>query len=395
LKRIIIISLAFLLGLSSVSRACTIIMLSNNDVCLAGSNEDSVFPLTLIWFVPASQNEYARICMGYKMIFSSVQGGMNEKGLFVDGNSLTKQYWTSDENKKGLFGSILDRLLSSCANLQDVKEFFNTYNVPNLDRARIPVMDSSGASMIVEWYDGEVVFLETEKPYQIATNFVESKYIDKEKPCWRYNAATDVLDTASRFDTDILCQALDATHLDHETSTTVYSFICDLKSLDIYVYNFHDYSNPVKFNLKEEIGDKWRELYLGQIFTDPNPAYEQFIIDGPLKMVKRGYNNNMGNAMMFYNILKTNYPAAFNREIDENLLSRFGSILIEEGKLEDGITILENNTSNFPESDRVWFELANAYLQNNDKEKARDAYEKTLEINPEQTKAKEALEALK
>ena len=395
MKKIIIISSALLLGLSSASWSCTIIMLSDNNVCLAGSNEDSVFPLTLIWFVPASENEYARICLGYKMIFNSVQGGMNEKGLFVDGNSLSKQYWKKDDNKQDQFGSILDRLLASCADLDDVKKFFNTYNVPQLDRARIPVMDSSGASLIVEWYDGEVVFLENDKPYQIATNFVESKYIDKEKPCWRYNAATAILDTASGYDQDILLQALDATHLDHETSTTVYSFICDLKSLDIWVYNFHDYSTPIKFNLEEEIGEARSEIFLRQLFTDPLPAYEQFIIDGPLKMIKRGYNSNMGNAIIFYGILKTNYPSAFNIEIDENLLSQFGSILIEDGKLEDGITILENNTKNFPESEKVWFELANAYLQNNDKEKARDAYKKNLEINPEHTKTKEALEDLR
>ena len=77
-------------------------MLSDNNVSLAGSNEDSVFPLTLIWFVPASEKEYARICLGYKMISNSVQGGMNEKGLFVDGNSLSKQNWKKDENKQGL-----------------------------------------------------------------------------------------------------------------------------------------------------------------------------------------------------------------------------------------------------------------------------------------------------
>ena len=57
-------------------------------------------------------------------------------------------------------GPLLDQLLAKCATLEEVKDFFRTYNVPGLDQARIPVMDRSGASMVVEWYGGKVVFLE-------------------------------------------------------------------------------------------------------------------------------------------------------------------------------------------------------------------------------------------
>jgi hypothetical protein len=53
--------------------------------------------------------------------------------------------------------------------------------------------------MIVEWFNGEVVFLETEKPYQVATNFVGSKYIGKEKPCRRYNKAVEILENEDTY----------------------------------------------------------------------------------------------------------------------------------------------------------------------------------------------------
>lgn len=175
-------------------------------------------------------------------MMNSLQGGMNEKGLFLDGNSLSKQGWESDESKKAMFGSLLDRLLATCANIEDVKAFFNTYNTPALDQARIPVMDRSGESIIVEWHNGKVVFLETEKPYQIATNFVESKYIGIEKPCWRYNKVTEVLQDNETFSLNTVRDALDATHQESKYSSTVYSFICDLQEGDIYIYNYHDFS---------------------------------------------------------------------------------------------------------------------------------------------------------
>ena len=394
IKRFILLTFILLIISKTETISCTIIMVSDSNVALAGSNEDSVFPLTLLWFVPANENNYARICLGYKMIFNSVQGGMNEKGLFVDGNSLGKQGWKQDETKEAMFGSLLDKLLATCADIKEVKEFFNTYNAPNLDRARIPVMDKSGASMIVEWYNGKVVFLETDRSYQIATNFVGSKLLGQEKPCWRYNNAVEILETKDTFSVGIVRETLEATHLENEKSRTVYSFICDLKNGDVYLYNYHDYSKSLKFNLEEEIINGQQEYYLGQLFTDRNPDYEKFIEEGPGKMIERGYTKNNSMALMFYSTLRTHYPKAFKKEIDINVLSQFGMDLVGKGKLEDGITFLERNMLEFPDSARSHFELANVYLKTNNKEKAIAEYKKTLVINPNHKQANQGLENL-
>ena len=265
MKKLVLLTIILIAILKTVSYSCTIVLVSDSKVTLAGSNEDSTFPLTLLWFVPASKDNYGRVCLGYKMMVNSVQGGMNEKGLFLDGNSLSNQGWQSDENKKALFGSLLDRLLATCASIEDVKEFFNTYNTPALGQARIPVMDKSGASMIVEWFNGEVVFLETDKPYQVATNFVGSKYIGKEKPCWRYNKAIEMIQDKKSFSLNTVRDALNATHNKSKYSTTVYSFICDLQKGEMSVYNFHDFSKPIKFNLKEELSKGRKEYYISNL----------------------------------------------------------------------------------------------------------------------------------
>lgn len=113
MKKLILITIILIVVIKTESYSCTIIMVSDSKVTLAGSNEDSTFPLTILWFVPATKENYGRICLGYKMMMNSIQGGMNEKGLFLDRNSLSKQGWKSDENKKALFGSLLDRLLAN------------------------------------------------------------------------------------------------------------------------------------------------------------------------------------------------------------------------------------------------------------------------------------------
>ena len=395
MKKLMLIAIILIALLKTESYSCTIVMVSDSKVTLAGSNEDSTFPLTILWFVPTSKDNYGRICLGYKMMVNSIQGGMNEKGLFLDGNSLGNQGWKSDENKKVLYGSLLDKLLATCASIEDVMEFFNTYNTPGLGQARIPVMDSSGASIIVEWHNGEVVFLETDKPYQVATNFVGSKYIGSEKPCWRYNKAIEMFQDKKTFSINTVRDALYATHVESKYSSTVYSFICDLQKGEIYVYNYYDFSKPVKFNLKEELSKGNKEYYISNLFTEKNEEYKKFISEGPANMIEFGYNRiNKMTAVMFFNMLKYQYPRAYNRTIDINSLSQLGVRLTEEGKLEDAIMFLEKNITEFPDSARSHLELAQAYRKNNNKEKSIAEYKKILEINPNHLIARQAIERL-
>jgi len=112
-------------------------------------------------------------------------------------------------------------------------------------------------------------------------------------------------------------------------------------------------------------------------------------------MIEFGYNRiNKMTAMMFFNMLKFQYPRAFNRNIDINALSQLGVRLTGEGKLEDAIMFLERNIAEFPDSARVHFELADVHIKTNSKEKAIVEYKKTLVINPNHKQANQALENL-
>ena len=371
--------------------SCTIIMVRGSGVAIAGSNEDFVSPLTMMWYIPASERYYARVCFGFNMMINSTQGGMNEHGLFVDGNSLGRQGWKSDKSKKGFMGSILNQLLATCADVEEVKDFFRNYNCPALNVARIPVMDKNGASIIVEWHEGKVVFLETDKDYQISTNFVGSKYIGQEKPCWRYNRADDLLNQKSQFSINTVRNALNETHVEGSGSVTLYSFICDLKTGDIYVYNFHDFSNLRKFNFSEEIQKGQHAHYMAELFPDRSPAYEMFIREGPLNMLQRGLRSGRLQANMFYQLLKTNYPKVFDREIGPELLSELAYSLSEEGRVEDAIFFMEQNAIDFSNIPSVHYELGKLYHKTESVEKAISEYRKTLEIDPEHKGAIEAL----
>ena len=65
---------------------CTIVMAARNGLVLVGNNEDRNHPKTIVTFLPASGGYYGRVIFGYDDII--VQGGMNDQGFFIDGNSL-------------------------------------------------------------------------------------------------------------------------------------------------------------------------------------------------------------------------------------------------------------------------------------------------------------------
>ena len=100
-------------------------------------------------------------------------------------------------------------------------------------------------------------------------------------------------------------------------------------------------------------------------------------------------------AFIFYSLLKTQYPIAFDRELGIETLSRMATNLIEQGKHKDAVVFLERNATEFPGSARSQMELAEAYLLLDMREKASKAYQMALDIEPGNTRARQGLKQLK
>jgi len=249
----------------SDSFGCTIVMAARNGLVLVGNNEDRNHPKTIITFVPASSGYYGRVVFGFDD--GPVQGGMNDQGLFIDGNALAPTGWKPDPGKPTFRGSVVMVLLGTCATCEDVKAFFEKSNVPALERARLPVADRSGASMVVEYGQGRVQFVRSSTWYQIATNFVMSNIRDGSYPCWRYQAADKILSEAKELSRDLIRDVLEKTHQEGG-SLTVYSNIYDLKNGMIRLYNLRDFKKAVVFDLAEELKKGQRRIELPTLFRD-------------------------------------------------------------------------------------------------------------------------------
>jgi uncharacterized membrane protein len=98
-------------------------------------------------------------------------------------------------------------------------------------------------------------------------------------------------------------------------------------------------------------------------------------------------------AVRQYRQLKAAAPAAYNFE--ERELSVMGRRLIREKKLEEGIRILQLNVEAYPQSSKAHQRLGDAYMAQGNTPLALASHQKSLELDPNNREAAEALQKLK
>lgn len=261
---------------------CTIVMASRDDLVLVGNNEDRAHIETVVSFIPPDGSNHGAILFGYDD--APFQGGINDKGLFIDGNALPPTGWRAESGKpewredsfRKLLGlsatekdaeNFIKYILLNFASVAEVKDFINKYNHPVLANAKFPVADRTGASMIIEFGQGRVQNVERNDWYQISTNFVYSNITDQNYSCWRFRAAEKSFQQAKKLDLPLIRDILKATYQEDEQWVyTVYSNIYDLKSGVIYLYNRSNFDKVVRMDLEEELRKGKRVVRLPSLF---------------------------------------------------------------------------------------------------------------------------------
>ncbi len=98
-------------------------------------------------------------------------------------------------------------------------------------------------------------------------------------------------------------------------------------------------------------------------------------------------------AISQYRDLKRTQPDEYN--FSEPLLNALGYQLLTGKKLKEAIEIFKLNVEMFPQSSNVYDSLGEAYMVNGDKSLAVKNYEKSLELDPQNTNAADMLKKLR
>ncbi|MHB8054182.1 MAG: FKBP-type peptidyl-prolyl cis-trans isomerase [Candidatus Aminicenantales bacterium] len=101
----------------------------------------------------------------------------------------------------------------------------------------------------------------------------------------------------------------------------------------------------------------------------------------------------ISQAVSTYLWLKKDKSAEYNFREDQ--LNTLGYKLLADRKIKEAVAILELNAAAYPESANAYDSLGEAYLADEQKDKAVENYEKSLKLNPKNENAAEMLKKIK
>jgi hypothetical protein len=215
-------------------QACTIFVLVDANRMLFCNNEDWFEPRVRIWFVPASGAKHGCAYVGFNDGWG--QGGVNTAGLAYDWVGGFKIKWER-RDQKSVQGNPSERMLETCATVDEAWAFFQRYWEPSFSTSKILVADRSGTSAVIQSRDGELRIVRAHDCRGFGAN---GRLVTKMLETTR----EPTLDTAAT----ILRAAAQA-----GDGGTKYSNVYDLKTGDIYLFHPPTRPQPVKLNLVKEL----------------------------------------------------------------------------------------------------------------------------------------------
>ena len=271
IKPVILILIIILSTSSSHSvLACTIFTASQEDIVLFGNNEDYSNPNTYIWVIPSTNETYGGVYFGYDDLWP--QGGINEKGLAFDINSLPEAPLNPHPEKPELDDYEGYIALQNSATVDEAIDILNGYNWGNAIRGQIHLADANGDAVVISaGPDNELSFTRKEPGdgFLISTNFNLASNLDNERKeeSWRYDKAAELLGDDAELTVEYFKDILEAVHVEGAYHNTLYSTVYDLEKGEIYVYYFHQYDEVVTLDVSEEIAQALEPVPLKNLFS--------------------------------------------------------------------------------------------------------------------------------
>lgn len=248
------------------SNACTIFSAKDkNGNVWTGNNEDGIFDLnTYINVVAATNKTFGYFYFtGTKNPYEFPQGGMNEEGLFFDGNAVPISVYKNFNKKKDFPGGInqmIFSILGNCKTVQEVFNVFKIYRLQGLEGSQLHFADKYGNFGIIV---ADSMWL-TKANYLISTNYNLCHPNKDSIECWRYPIVERMLNTRE-IGLETFRDICDSTS---QKKWTNYSNVQNLSTGDFWLYYAMNYSRPYKTNIKELLKKGNNSFYMYELFID-------------------------------------------------------------------------------------------------------------------------------
>lgn len=246
--------------------ACSIFSLSHNNSYYLAGNEDYVKMKSSIRFVPAEADSYGYAVMaGSLYVDSYPQIAINDQGLAVDWATVPRTPYKRNPELPDIKVPLIPELVKNCKNVDEVIEYVQALNIPHFAEEHLFVADAEGNSVVLEWNTDKLEVIRRDKSYQLITNFSILQPENGYYPCYRYDAGDAVLQQGvSDNPFSHMRNSLQAMH-SANNYPTLYSYIFDLKSKTIILYNFHDFTLKATIDLAEELSKGLKTIPIDEL----------------------------------------------------------------------------------------------------------------------------------
>ncbi len=255
MHRTVTLTAVCLCVLSLTAAACTFFSYAGDGLVLFGNSEDHYDENAVLWYVPATGDEYGCLFLGFSTGFA--QGGMNTAGLAFDAAGIESaplndhpELPTPDPMNFCVI------VLRRCATVEQAVELIGSYNLSYVTSAQFQFTDRSGASVVVAPGPGrEIAFVYPDSPYQATTNTNTAIHPRLHKHCPRHRRATLALERIEAGESDLsvetFVEILDSVAMVSGPSETMYSNVFDLTNGITYVYYRHDFEHVAVLDIAE------------------------------------------------------------------------------------------------------------------------------------------------
>jgi hypothetical protein len=262
LMRPMLLLLLLLLPKSWVA-ACTIVSgtdrqgqtwaMNNEDFFHTASNYVNVFPAS-------DQHTLGYVTLTYGSPQSSVQGGVNEAGLFFDINALPplQNYKLSIGKQPFPYGNMLEYLLQHCKTVPEFLELWDPYYLPGMGD-QLLLADKYGNLAVIA---SDTILRATNQ--LTSTNFNVCVTGAQTQSCWRFPLAQELLATGGISHANFVQIA--AATSQREFTTSVYTNLHNFSTGEIWFYLAEEYQTPWHTSLRALLGQGKRSIQLASQF---------------------------------------------------------------------------------------------------------------------------------
>jgi len=256
--------LLVLLLLKNSASACTIVSgtdrkgqtwaMNNEDFFHTASNYVNVFPAK-------DKNTLGYITLTYGSPESSMQGGVNEAGVFFDINALPppQTYKLRAGKKPFPHGNMLEYMLQHCKTVPQFLALWDTYYLPDMGNVQIHIADKYGNLAVIA---PDTILRATRQ--LTSTNFNVCASGPAKQSCWRYPIAQQVLAKEGISQASLVRIA--AATSQREFTTSVYTNIHNLSTGEIWFYLAEEYQTPWHTSVSALLKHGQRHLLLARQF---------------------------------------------------------------------------------------------------------------------------------